>query len=192
MISMKKLHVLAVALLLTGSVFGQTWSLDKAHSSLGFTVTHLMISEVDGSFKTFDATITSSKEDFTDAVITFTGDATSIYTGNDQRDGHLKGPDFFDVAKYPTLTFKSKSIKKIEGKKYEVTGDLTLHGVTKEVKLDVTFGGTTVHPYTKKTIAGFKIGGIIKRSDFGVGASTSGAVVSDEVTLNAKTEFAKN
>ena len=189
---MKKLNFLALALLLTGTVFGQTWTLDKAHSNLGFTVTHLLISEVDGSFKAFDAKITSSKDDFTDAVIEFNGDASSIFTNNDKRDGHLKSPDFFEVEKYPTLTFKSKSIKKLDAKKYEVVGDLTLHGVTKEVTLDVTFGGTAVHPYSKKTIAGFKIGGVIKRSDFGIGASTPSGVVSDEVTLSAKTEFVKN
>jgi polyisoprenoid-binding protein YceI len=189
---MKKLNFLILFLLAGTASFAQTWSLDKAHSNLGFSVSHLMVSEVDGSFKTFDAKITSSKEDFTDAVIEFSADAATISTDNEQRDGHLKGPDFFDVQKFDKLTFKSKSIKKVEGKKYKVTGDLTLHGVTKPVELDVTFGGTAVHPYTKKTIAGFKVSGIVKRSDFGIGAGTSSAVVGDEVTLDAKTEFAKD
>ncbi|RAV98562.1 YceI family protein [Pseudochryseolinea flava] len=189
---MKKLNFL-ILFLLAGTVsFAQTWSLDKAHSNLGFSVSHLMVSEVDGSFKNFDAKITSSKEDFTDAVIDFTAEVASISTDNEQRDGHLKGADFFDAQKFEKITFKSKSIKKLDAKKYKVIGDLTMHGVTKQVELDVTFGGTAVHPYNKKTIAGFKVGGIIKRSDFGVGASTSSAVVGDEVTLNAKTEFAKD
>jgi polyisoprenoid-binding protein YceI len=189
---MKKLNMLLVALLLTGSVFGQTWSLDKAHSSLGFTVTHLVVSEVDGSFKSFDTKITSSKEDFSDAVIELTADAASVFTNQEKRDEHLKSADFFDAQKFPTLTFKSKSIKKLDAKKYKVTGDLTLHGVTKTVDLDVTYGGTTVHPYNKKSLAAFKVSGIIKRSDFGIGAGSPVAVVGDEVTLNAKTEFFKD
>ena len=189
---MKKLNSLFVALFIAGSAFAQTWSVDKAHSTLGFTVTHLVVSEVDGSFKTFDAKITSSKEDFTDAVIEFTGDAASVFTNNDRRDEHLRGPDFFDAAKFPTLTFKSKSVKKIDAKKYIVTGDLTFHGVTKTIDLDVTFSGVTEHPFNKKKLAAFKVGGIIKRSDFGIGAGTPVAVVGDEVTLNAKTEFYKD
>lgn len=189
---MKKLNFLFAALLLTGSAFAQTWTLDQAHASLGFTVTHLLVSEVDGNFKTFDAKITSSKEDFTDAVIELTAQTASVNTNQDKRDEHLKGADFFDVAKFPTLTFKSKSIKKLDAKKYKVTGDLTLHGVTKPVELDVTYTGSTVHPYSKKTIAAFKVAGTIKRSDFTLGGSTPAAVVSDEVQLLAKTEFIKN
>ncbi|HEY3405647.1 MAG TPA: YceI family protein [Ohtaekwangia sp.] len=189
---MKKLNSLLVALFIAGSAVAQTWSLDKVHSNLGFTVSHLVVSEVDGSFKAFDAKITSSKEDFTDAVFEFTGDATSIFTNNDKRDEHLRSADFFDAAKYPTFTFKSKSVKKVDAKNYKVTGDLTFHGVTKTVELDVVFGGTAVHPYNKKTLAAFKVSGVIKRSDFGVGASTPSGVVGDEVTLNAKTEFFKD
>jgi len=189
---MKKLNSLLVALLVTGSAFAQTWTVDKVHSTLGFTVSHLVVSEVDGSFKSFDAKITSSKEDFSDAVFEFTGDAASIYTNNDKRDEHLRSADFFDVQKYPTFTFKSKSVKKIDAKNYKVTGDFTFHGVTKTVELDVIFNGTTVHPFNKKTLAAFKVGGVIKRSDFGIGASTPSGVVGDEVTINAKTEFFKD
>ena len=183
---------LALALVLSAAVgFGQTWSLDKAHAKLGFGVTHLMVSSVEGSFKTFDAKITSTKDDFSDAVVELTADASTIYTDNDKRDEHLKSPDFFEVAKYPSLTFKSTSFKKVADKKYKVTGDLTLHGVTKPVELDVTLNGTAVHPYTKKTIAGFKVSGTLKRSDFGVGKGTPPAVVSDEVALNTNAEFVK-
>ena len=188
---MKKLSFLFVALLLAAGAMAQTWTVDKAHSSLGFTVTHLVVSEVDGSFKAFDAKITSSKEDFTDAVIELTADASSVFTNQEKRDEHLKSPDFFDVAKYPTLTFKSKSVKKLDAKKYKVTGDLTLHGVTKTVDLDVTYGGTTTHPYTKKPLSAFKISTTIKRSDFGIGTGTPSGVVGDEVTVLAKTEFTK-
>src|SRR5687768_677395 len=104
---MKKLNILLVFLTLTITAFAQTYSVDKAHSSVGFTVTHLLVSEVDGSFKAFDAKITASKDDFSDAVFELTADASSIFTNNDKRDDHLKSPDFFEVAKYPTVTFKS-------------------------------------------------------------------------------------
>ncbi len=189
---MKKINTLLAMLLIAGASFAQTWSVDKAHSKVGFSVVHLLVSDVDGSFKNFDAKITSSKEDFSDAVIELTAEAASVNTDNEKRDEHLRGADFFDATKFTTLTFKSKSFKKVSGKNYKVVGDLTLHGVTKSVELDVILNGTTVHPYTKKTIAGFKIKGAIKRSDFAVGAGTPSAVVSDEVTINANAEFAKD
>jgi len=109
-----------------------------------------------------------------------------------RRDTHLKSPDFFDAAKFPTLTFKSTSFKKVEGKKYKATGDLTMHGVTKPVTLDVTMNGpvTNESPRGKQTKVGFKIGGMIKRSDFGVGGSST-AVVSDEIEVKANAEFNK-
>jgi polyisoprenoid-binding protein YceI len=172
-------------------VFCQTWSLDKAHAKLGFSVKHLLISNVEGNFKSFDAKITSSKDDFSDAIIELTADINSIDTDNDQRDTHLKGADFFDAANHGTLSFKSRSFKKVADKKYKLTGDLTLHGITKPVELDVTFNGTVEHPYTKKTIAGFNVTGILKRSDFTIGGATPGAVVSDEVAINTNVEFIK-
>ena len=190
-ITMKKINLLVVFVLVAGGAFAQTWTLDKAHAKLGFGVTHLLVSDVEGSFNSFDAKITSSKEDFSDAVIELTAEAASINTNNEGRDKHLKSPDFFDAEKFAQLTFKSKSFTKLEGKKYKLTGDLTLHGVTKPVTLDVTLNGTAVHPYNKKTIAGFKISGMIKRSDFIVGEKTPAAIVSDEVTIVANAEFVK-
>jgi polyisoprenoid-binding protein YceI len=189
---MKKLNTLLVLLTLTATAFAQTYSVDKAHASVGFTVTHLLVSEVDGSFKSFDAKITASKDDFSDAVFELTADASSIFTNNDKRDEHLKSPDFFEVAKYPTVTFKSKSFKKVDGKNFKLTGDITMHGVTKSVELDVVFSGVQVHPFSKKNFAAVKISGVIKRSDFGIGPKTPAAVVSDEVTLSAKGEFIKD
>ena len=188
---MKKINVLAALLFITGSVFAQTWSLDKAHAKLGFGVTHLLISEVQGSFKSFDVTLTSSKDDFSDATIDLSADVNTIYTDQEKRDADLRGEGYFDVAKYPKLSFKSKSFNKVEGKKYKLSGDLTIHGVTKAVVLDVIYNGTIVHPFNKKNVAGFKITGTIKRSDFGVGAKTPEAVVSDEITINANAEFIK-
>ncbi|MEI6487426.1 MAG: YceI family protein [Bacteroidota bacterium] len=191
---MKKLIFIAasaVALLAFKPVENTTWSLDKAHAKLGFTVTHLAVSEVEGWFKKFDATVTSSKDDFSDAIVEMSADVNSINTENDQRDTHLKSPDFFDAAKFGTLTFKSKSFKKVKDNLYKITGDLTMHGVTKSVELDA-IARTGVHPMTKKNIAGFKISGTLKRSDFAIGASMPTAMLSDEIIIIANAEFAKN
>ncbi|GGA94116.1 YceI family protein [Puia dinghuensis] len=189
---MKKIILSAAALILVaGSTFAQTWSMDKAHSQVNFGITHMGINEIDGSFGTVSATLTSSKDDFSDGVVEFTADMSSVNTGNEQRNNHLKSPDFFDAAKFATLTFKSTSFKKVSDKTYQVSGDLTLHGVTKPVTLTATFNGTTVNPMNKKTIAGFKVTGTIKRTDFGIGANFPAGMVSDDVTLVANTEFVK-
>ena len=185
--------VFSVAVLLTSvAAYAQTWTVDKAHAKVGFTVTHLMLSEVDGNFKTFDAKFTATKPDLSDAVIDFTADVNSINTENERRDGHLKSPDFFDAAKYPTLTFKSTSFQKVEGKKYKLMGNLTMHGVTKPVTLDAVLTGpvTMENPRGKQEKAGLKINGTLKRSDFGIGSSST-AVVSEEVELKAAGEFVK-
>jgi polyisoprenoid-binding protein YceI len=170
----------------------QTWAVDKSHSRLGFSVTHLLISEVDGNFKTFDAKLTAAKPDLSDAVFELTADVNSINTDNDRRDGHLKGADFFDAAKYPTLTFKSTSVKKVADKKYKIMGDLTMHGVTKPLTLDATIIGpvTMEGRNGKQEKVGLKVSGTLKRTDFGVGSS-GGATVSEEVELKANGEFAK-
>lgn len=188
-----KLVLIPVAALLTlSAAYAQTWTVDKAHSRVGFTVTHLLLSEVDGNFKTFDAKITSAKPDLSDAVIELTADVNSINTDNERRDGHLKGADWFDTAKFPALTFKSTSFKKVEGKKYKLMGDLTMHGVTKPIALDAVLTGPVVmeNPRGKQEKAGLKISGTIKRTDFGVGTS-GGATVSEEIELKAAGEFTK-
>src|SRR6185369_1415413 len=112
---MKKVNILISALLIAGVASAQNWSLDKAHSKLGFGVTHLLVSEVEGSFNAFDAKITSSTDDFSDAVIELSADVATINTNNEGRDKHLKSPDFFDVEKFNTLTFKSKTFTKVVG-----------------------------------------------------------------------------
>lgn len=188
---MKATSIIASLLIMSATSFAQTWTIDKAHSQLGYGIKHLSIAEIGGSFQEFDAKITSSKEDLSDAVVELTANVASISTGNEQRDAHLKTADFFDAEKFPTLTFKSKSFKKVGDKKYKVAGDLTLHGVTKPVTLDVVLNGTTTHPMTKKTMAGFKATGIIKRTDFGIAAATPSAMLSDEVAINANAEFVK-
>jgi polyisoprenoid-binding protein YceI len=168
-----------------------TWTVDTAHSKLGFTITHMMVSDVEGSFKTFSATVTSSKEDFSDAVVDLSADVASVNTDNEARDKHLKTPDFFDAEKFPKLTFKSTSVKKVADKTYKITGDLTLKGVTKPVVLDATLRGTYTNQ-RKKSVAGFKITGVIKRKDFGVGANFGNAMLSEDVTLVANAEIVKN
>lgn len=184
---MKKITVLFAMLFVAAGVFAQTtYKVDKAHSKVGFAISHMMISEVEGQFNAFDATLVSSKEDFSDATVEFTTDVNTINTNVERRDGHLKGPDFFDAAKYPTITFKSTSFKKTGDKTYKIVGNLTMHGVTKPVTLDATLTGTATGRDGKKIVA-FKVTGVINRIDFGVG--TSGPSTGDEVTLTAKTEF---
>jgi polyisoprenoid-binding protein YceI len=190
---MKKIIIASAAFLFTVSTgFAQTWNWDKAHSQLNFGITHMGINEIDGSFTSVTAKMTASKDDLTDAVIELNADVSSINTSNEQRNNQLKGPEFFDAAKYSTLTFKSTSFKKTGDKSYELTGDLTLHGVTKPVTLNVTFNGTVVSPMNKKTVAGFKVTGTIKRSDFGIATSFPPNMLADDVMLNANAEFVKD
>jgi polyisoprenoid-binding protein YceI len=166
------------------------WSIDKDHAKLGFTITHLMVSDVEGWFKTFEATVTTSTKDFTDAVVVMSADVNSINTESEARDKHLKSPDFFDVVKYPVLTFKSKTFTKVNDTNYKVTGDLTMHGITKTVELDAICRMGT-NPMNKKEVAGFKITGKVKRSDFGIGASMPNAMIGDEVSIVANAELVK-
>ncbi len=186
---MKKIALIATALIASLTTFGQTWKVDKAHAKLGFTVEHMMVSDVEGWFRNFDATMTASKSDFSDAQIDLTADAASINTDNEKRDNHLKSADFFDVTKYPGITFKSKSFKKVDDKNYKLAGDLTMHGITKPVVLDVVFKGMANQMNSTKKIAGFKVSGTLKRKDFAIGAGMPSAVVSDDVTLIANVEF---
>lgn len=191
---MKKTISLSVLLLaLALGVNAQAWNVDKSHAKLGFSITHLMISDVEGSFKTFEATITSSKDDFSDAVFEISADIAGIDTDSEGRDKDLQGERFFDAAKYPKLTFKSTSFTKVEGNKYKLVGDLTMKGVTKPVELNVTVNGPIERKGrdgSARKVIGLKVGGTFKRTDFGVGGAGN-AMVSEEVTLNANGEFIK-
>jgi len=166
---------------------------DPVHSKLGFTVTHLLISEVEGNFKNYTGTITSSKPDFTDAVIDFSVDVASINTDNEMRDKHLKSDDFFNAEKFPKITFSTSSIKKIDGNNYSLEGNLQIRDVTKKVKFDVIYKGTVKDPYGN-TKAGFKATTTINRLDYGLKwnalTETGGAVVSPEVSVILNLEFA--
>jgi polyisoprenoid-binding protein YceI len=191
---MKKLFTLFAGLSLTAASFAQGWALDKAHSSVNFSVTHMVVSEVDGSFKNFSADVKSDKADFSDLSTTFTIQVASVNTDDDKRDGHLKSPDFFDAAKYPTIVFKSNSIKKISDKKYELSGELTMHGVTKAVTWDLKYNGTIKDPYGNNR-AGFKASTVINRKDYGVSwnktLDAGGVAVSDDVNLVVNVELTK-
>jgi len=171
-----------------------TYKIDAMHSDVTFKVKHLMISTVTGSFTGFDATLEAEQDDLSDAKISFSADINTISTGNEQRDGHLKSEDFFDAAKYPTLSFVSTSFKKIDGSDYELAGNLTIKDVTKPVVLAVEYGGTMTDFYGQFK-AGFDISGKISRSEFGLTWSAvteaGGVVVSDEVKLNFSIQMVK-
>jgi len=189
---MKKTILIAlVAILSQVSVYAQTtWNSDKAHSKLNFSVVHLGISDVEGLFKNFDASIKASKADFSDGVFELSADVNSINTEIDMRDTHLKSPDFFDAAKFPKLTFKSTSIKPNGKNKYILSGNLTMHGITKPVSLNLTYRGTIVHPMSKANVAGFQLTGTLLRKDFNLGSGYPAPMISDEVEIKADGEFA--
>jgi len=189
---MKKSILLCAVVLLSATAFAQsTWKNDPMHSKLGFTVTHLMVSDVDGIFKDFTCTIIASKPDFSDAKFQLTVNTTSINTDVDYRDKDLRGPNYFDVAKFPTITFTSTGITKVATNHYKLTGNLTLKGVTKPVSMDLWYRGTITNPMSKKDDAGFKLTGTIKRSDFGFASQAGTTMLSDDITINANGEFAK-
>ena len=188
---MKRLSVaIAAFVVLSGfNYVATTWKSDAPHSQLGFTVTHLGIAEVSGTFNDFEVNVTSSKPDFSDAQFLLTAKIAYLDTRVEMRDNHLKSPDFFDAAKYPNLTFKSTSIKNVGKNKYKLSGDVTLHGVTKPATMDLVYKGTVENPMSKKQTAGFQVTGVIKRSDFAVGEKFPAPMVSDEVTIKADGEF---
>jgi polyisoprenoid-binding protein YceI len=188
---MKKIILLAAVALMSTGAFAQTWKVNKAHSHFTFTITHLAVSDVDGVFKDFDATITSSKPDFSDAKFEFTAKTASVTTGVDARDNHIKSPDFFDVAKYPNVTFVSTSITPTTANHYKLAGNLTLNGVTKPVTLDLWYRGTITNPMTKAPDAGFQVTGSINRSDYTFGSKFGSPMLSDEVNFKAAGEFDK-
>ena len=166
-----------------------TWSTDAAHSRLGFTINHMGISDINGEFKKFDVKVNQHGVDFTDAIIEMSAEVNSINTGIDMRDDHLKTPDFFSAEKFPVITFKSTSVKKSKANSYTVTGNLTMHGFTKSVSFVATHNGTAKNQ-AGNDLAGLKMTGSIKRSDFKIGDASP--MLSDEVKLIADIEVAKN
>src|SRR5688500_18649901 len=169
------------------------WTIDKAHSNVKFTVTHMVISEVDGAFKSFDGTVEHSKPDFSDAKVNFTVDVSSIDTDNERRDGHLKSDDFFNAEKFPQMKFQSTSFKSLGNNKYELAGNLTIRDITKPVKFDVTYGGSNTSGGNTK--AGFKAKTTINRFDYNLKwdrATEAGSLVVDkDVVVSVNSEFDK-
>lgn len=169
------------------------WTIDTAHSSIGFSVPHLVVSEVDGTFAKYSGKALLDEADLTKSQVEFTAEVASIDTDEPKRDEHLKGPDFFDAAKFPQLTFKSSKITKA-GKGYKVKGTLTMHGVSKEVTLDATLSQAVKNPWGKQVRAA-KITGKVKRTDFGLNwnkaLETGGVLVGEDVTIDVKLELNK-
>lgn len=187
---MKKVLSFVLFAFVSTGIFAQTtWNADKAHSQVLFEITHMGIADVEGNFGSFDANIVTNKEDFSDAVFDVKIDVNSIDTGVERRDNHLRSADFFEVEKYPEMTFKSKKIQKVAENKYKVTGDLTFHGVTKPATLDVWYRGT--NKSDKGEVSGFEITGEISRSDYNLAPGFPAAALSDEVRIRVNGEFKK-
>ncbi|MDO8999064.1 MAG: YceI family protein [Bacteroidota bacterium] len=186
-------------MVMSASIAQTNWKLDGSHSKLGFSVTHMMVSETEGKFKVYEGTVASKTDmDFTDAKINFSADVNSINTEDEKRDGHLKSPDFFDAEKFPKITFVSKSMKpnaKLGKTAYVLTGDLTMHGVTKTVSFTAIGASQTVKDPYGNIKNGFKVFGTINRKDFGLSWNAAleagGVAVSEAVKLDLNIELNK-
>lgn len=183
----------AVLLAATGApAETSAYTIDASHSSVGFKVRHMMVSDVRGSFGALSGTINLDPANIEASSVEVTIDATTITTYNEKRDGHLKSPDFFDVAQYPTITFKSKKVMK-KGESWVAVGDLTMRGVTKEIELPFTITGPVA--VGQKSLIGVSASTKINRQDFGVSwnknLDAGGVVVSDMVTVELEVEAAK-
>jgi len=170
------------------------WVLDPSHSELLFKVKHLMITNVKGEFRKFTGELNSNGSNFSGASAHVTIDASSLFTNEDNRDAHLKSADFFDVENFKELAFDATSLKKVDDENYELKGNLTIKGISKEVKFDVEFGGINKDPWGNEK-AGFSLNGKINRKDWGLNwnaaLETGGVLVSDEVKISAEVQFVK-
>ena len=188
---------IAIAMLAAFPVLAQadTWQIDPMHTNVEFTVRHMMISNVKGQFQKTSGTITINGNDPASAKIDATIDATSIDTRVEKRDMHLKSPAFLDVDKFPTITFKSTKVEAEGPNKFKVTGDLTIHGVTKPVVLEVESSGPPIHDPMGNTRAGASATTTIKRSDFGLTwnqpLEAGGVMVGDEIAISIDVEAIK-
>lgn len=170
------------------------WAVDASHSSIDFSVKHMMIAKVKGSFQNFNASIEADPTDLTTATIEFNVDLASVDTKNADRDNHLRSADFFDVENHPSMTFKSASISKTDDGEYDVTGDLTIHGTTKQETFKVVFEGQGKDPWGNEKV-GFSAEGSINRSDYGLvwnaALETGGVLVGDQVKISLEIEAQK-
>jgi polyisoprenoid-binding protein YceI len=188
---MKK--VLVLALCAVGLTASAQWKLDKSHSSINFSIEHMVISETKGQFKKFDVAVTAAKPDFTDMKGTVTIDVNSVNTEDEGRDKHLTGEDFFNVEKNPSMTYEITGVKKVSGKNYMLMGKLTMNGVTKPMNVSAVYGGTIKDPYGN-TRAGFKFKGTIDRfahgMSYGKGKPMNGGI-GQTVDLTGSVELIK-
>ena len=171
-----------------------TWQLDASHSSIGFSVKHLMIATVKGSFGKYEAAFSGDEKDLARATVSAAIDVASIDTSNDQRDGHLRSPDFFDAEKHPNITFAGKRIEGNPFGEFKLIGDLTIRGVTREVALDATFEGRAKDPWGNSRL-GYTAKGKINRTDFGLNwnqaLEAGGVLVSEEVKISVEASFVR-
>ena len=185
---------IAIVVALPVLAHADTWQIDSSHTSVEFTVRHMMISNVKGQFQKTTGTITANGNDPASAKIDVTIDASSVDTRVERRDAHLKSPDFLDVAKFPTITFKSTKVEAAGPNKWTMTGDLTVHGVTKPVVLDVEGSGSPIQ-VMGHTRAGASATTKIKRSDFGLtwnkALETGGVLVGDDIAISIDLEAVK-
>lgn len=194
---MKKITLLISLffLMISTDLFAAEWELDKSHSGVFFSVKHLGISNVKGEFTRFEVKVEGEKETVEKSIVEAKIFVDSINTREPKRDEHLKSADFFDVEKFPTIEFKAKRIKKISNTKLKITGDLTMHGVTKEVVLDVDSPGVEVSDPWGNIRAGFNAKTVINRKDFGINWNKTldkgGLVVGNEVEVNIEIELIK-
>lgn len=177
---------------LTASAYAQTstWAIDPAHSSINFEVRHMGVSNVHGSLGEVTGTLLYNEKDITKSSVEATASTTTVSTGVEKRDTHLKSPDFFDAAKFPKLSFKSTSLSNAGGQ-LKLTGDLTLNGVTKSVTLDVDGPAPAQTDQKGVTRSGFSATGKLKRSDFGFGPKFPNAVVGDDIKFSIDVEIDK-
>lgn len=182
-------------ILIVSPVFGQTgsWNLDKAHSSIHFTIAHMVISEVNGRFGDFNIDFRSTKDDFSDGSVDIVIKSGSVSTDNANRDNDLKSQSFFDAEKFPEIRFKSSSFEKGEGNKFKVTGDLTIKDVTKTATFDAEYRGSL--KTQRGTVIAWKASTVINRFDFGLKwdrmVETGGLVAGEAVTVNVSLELRK-
>jgi polyisoprenoid-binding protein YceI len=171
-----------------------TWAIDPSHSHVGFGIKHLMIATVRGSFTQVQGTVTGDESDPTSASIDITIPTASVTTGDEKRDAHLRSPDFFDVARYPTMTFRGKRVEPRSKEAFRVIGDLTIRDVTREVVLDVDMLGRAKDPWGKEHAA-FEATTKIKRGDYGLtwnaALETGGVLVGDEVKISIEAQLLK-
>ncbi|MCC6550290.1 MAG: YceI family protein [Ignavibacteriaceae bacterium] len=170
------------------------WAVDPTHSEIGFKVKHMMFTNVSGKFNSFEASVENEDDKFETSKISFSADTTSIDTANTDRDAHLRSADFFEVEKFPKLSFVSTEIKKVEDNQYKVSGDFTIRDVTKSITLDAEYSGLMKDPWGN-TKAAFSLSGKISRKDFGLlwnaALETGGVLVSDEVKLLSEVQLVK-